>query len=455
MTIKTKIIALMAAWMLISSCNENPKTQVQTDNPNLQKKIDEYIKAWIKKGKFNGSLLIAKGDSILYNNSFGLAQREFKIPNTTSTKYLIGSITKPFTAYAILLLEKEGKLSLDDKLSKYLPQFPNAESITIYHLLTHKSGVTDYHAFDNWEINSKLAPTPHSTLKTILKRPSEFQPGKKFSYSNTGYIILGLIIEQVSGLSFRQFIQKEITEPLKLHDTGVASNTTIIENLASGYTTNPRETKHTSYIDYNQAFTSGNMYSTTLDLWKFTQALMQSNLLSQEKTNEIFTCEKHYGYGWGIRNFDGLKAYGHYGRMNGYVASLSYIPKDEYFVCYLTNDDNTPQQTLTKDLLQLIQGKNPKLPVYRQLVPLTNNMKSMVLGNYLVKPGDTLKVFELNESLYMQETGQTKHELFPVDSLEFEFALFDFTVAFSKPNYLNSDTLKFVGSSELKAIRQP
>ncbi|MCB9245684.1 MAG: beta-lactamase family protein [Flavobacteriales bacterium] len=232
--------------------------------------------------RFNGNVLIAKGDTVLYEKSYGLANREFEIANSRSTKFVIGSITKPLVAYTLLLLEQRGSLSLDDRLSKYFPDFPDADSVSIKQLLNHTSGITDYHAFEEWRNDSKLDITPAHTLSTIRKRPYIFKPGDRFSYSNSGYLFLGLIMEQVSGQSFEDLIQQELLDPLQLYETGIASNTRIIEKLASGYTTTPRETGKAEYINYRQPYTSGNMYSTPRDLRKFTKAVMHNALLTPE-----------------------------------------------------------------------------------------------------------------------------------------------------------------------------
>ncbi len=445
---------LLFVWVWTCSCASSTKSYtLQADESRLIEEVDEYMSAWVENGKFNGSLLIARKDSVLYNKSFGYAHREFKVANTKSTKYLIGSITKTFTAYGILLLEQQGKLSLSDKLLKYLPEFPNAERVSIHQLLTHRSGITDYHQFKGWEENGMLNPSPQSTLSTLLSKPSIFEPGEKFSYTNSGYIILGLIIEQVSGLSFRAYIESYITERLGLANTGVASNVSLIENLASGYRTTPRETIKPTHINYRQPYASGNMYSTPFDLWKFTQAVVRSKLLPPEKTDLIFNIEENYGYGWGIRNFNGIKAYGHFGAMNGFVGGLTYIPQGEYFICFLTNDDNTPKYTITDDLVKIVNGEDVMPPRVTKLIKLTEGMKSNVIGDYLVKERDTLKVFELDGSLYLQETGQVMHELFPVDSLEFEFTLFEFNAIFSEPIGGYSDTLTFEGKSNVRAVR--
>lgn len=171
--------------------------EVENVNSPIGNKITQYIEAHESNGNFNGNVLIAKSDSIIYSNSFGLANREFGIENSPSTKFLIGSITKPFTAYGILLLEHQGKISLNDKLIKYFPNFPNADKVTIYQLLTHTSGIKDYHTLPDWKDESLMNISQSHTIERIKSDPYIFEPGERFSYSNSGYIMLGLIIEQV------------------------------------------------------------------------------------------------------------------------------------------------------------------------------------------------------------------------------------------------------------------
>lgn len=448
------------AWgiMLLFTCfgcsNTVQNDKVETTYFSLAKKVDEYMKAQAANHKFSGNLLIAKGDSMVYSKSFGVANRTFGIDNSDSTKFLIGSVTKPFTAFAILLLAKEGKVALDDKLSKYFPDFPDADKVTIKQLLTHTSGIKDYHAFDTWVEESKSdKTTPESTIEKVASNPFIFEPGTRFSYTNSGYILLGLVIEQVSNQSFESFIQSKILYPLEMHNTGVITNEKIVPNLAQGYTTSPRSVKKAAYINYRQPYASGNMYSTPADLWKFTQAVMNSSLLSKEETEEIFNVSEQYGYGWGIRQFDGIKAYGHHGGMNGFVGSITYIPSKEYFICFLTNDDNTPKFTISEDLASMVLGKEVSIPTPTEYIAPTSKMTEMVVGNYLVKAGDTLCVFSEDKRLYLQETGQPKHELFPASEYEYTFTLFEFNAVFSDLKDDKTQTLNFVGKSSVTAQR--
>ncbi len=419
----------------------------------LTHKLDNYINAHAANNRFNGNLLIIKSDTVVYFKSFGMANRAFGVKNNDSTKFLIGSITKPFTAYGILLLEQQNKLSLDDKLALFFPDFPKASKVSIKQLLMHTAGVTDYHAVSTWKEDGKGNVTPQSTLNSIAENPFIFEPGQRFSYSNTGYILLGLIIEKLSGQSFEEFIQNEILVPLELHNTGVITNDKIVRNLAMGYTTNPRVVQKAEYINYNQPYASGNMYSTPKDLWKFAKAVMNNAMLPAHKTKEIVSSSQQYGYGWGIRNYDRVMAYGHHGGMNGFVGSMTYIPSQACFICFLTNDDNTPKYTLSDDLISIVEGKEVSPPVKTKLIDLTTQMQEAATGKYLVKPGDTLNIFNENNQLYLQETGQPRHELFPIENDTYEFALLEFKVKFSKPTNGQSDTLKFVGKSNIVATR--
>lgn len=409
-------------------------------------KVEQYIKRHIDNLKFNGNLLISKGDSIVYHNSFGLANREQEIDNNDSTKFLIGSITKTFTALGILILEEEKKLKLSDKLSEYFPEFQSADKITIDQLLTHTSGISDYRIFADWKEDSKSdQTTPYTTVAKMSDQPLLFEPGAKFGYSNVGYILLGLIIEKTSKVSFENFIQEKILDPLELKNTGVINNQTVVSNLANGYKTNPRETLKAEYINYKQPFTSGNMYSTTYDLLKFTTAVMAGSLISTEKTKEIFESGEYYGYGWGIRNFAGIRAYGHFGGMNGFVGSCTYIPEGKYFICFLTNNDNTPKVRITTDLIAILQGQDISLPDKTQIIDLSEKMRNRVIGNYKIKNKGTLHIFNEDGKLYLQENNQEKHEMFAYENYKFSFELLEFNVVFENLKDDKTQLLKFVG----------
>ena len=446
-------------FLIIIACQSENETanqhlnQIEVPSSTLGLKIDSLMLAYVANKKFNGNLLVMKGDSVLYTRSFGMADRAFDIENSATTKFLIGSITKPFTAMGILILVDKKRISLTDRLSDFFPNFPHAEKVSVKQLLMHTAGVKDYHANKNWVAAGQVDISPIETIKSLGENPYDFEPGTQFRYSNSGYILLGLIIEQVSGLSFEKFIQKEILNPLNLKHTGIADNETIVSNLAKGYISDLKTVKQAPYINYRQPFSSGNMYSTTSDLYSYTKAVMESRLIPKELTQEIFKVSDQYGYGWGIRFFDELKAYGHFGGMNGFVGSINYIPKDQYFICFLTNDDNTPKYAIVANLVDLIKGKSVELPIKKTLVDLNESMVKKTEGNYLIKPGDTLKVFEHEGNLYLQETGQLKHEMFPIGQAVFTFTLLEFNVIFKHLENKCYQALELKGKINLAAKR--
>ena len=438
--------------LLIFSCGE---TIENNSDSLLNERIDDYINAHVANGKFNGNILITKNDSIVFSNSYGMANRELSAENSDSTKFLIGSITKPFTALGILLLEQHGKLKVTDKLSKYFPNFESANDITILQLLNHTSGISDYKALSDWKIDSKSDNiNPHLTVGKMSTLPLLFEPGSSFRYSNVGYILLGLIIQQVNNQSFSSFIERKIIQPLNLTNTGIIDNQSVIVNLADGYSSNPRETTKAKYVNYSQPFSSGNMYSTTHDLLKFTKTVMNGELLVKKRTKEIFESGKYYTHGWGIRNFNGAKAFGHFGEMNVVVGAITYIPDGNWFICILTNDDNTPKVRITNDLVKIINKEEVANPVNTKLIELSHEYKDQVTGSYLVKPGNVLTVFEENNKLFQRENGQIKHELFPYGVNQFSFELLEFNVIFEELKNGKTNILKFVDKDTILTAKR-
>ncbi len=451
-----RIISLVFVAIVLTACQSGIQGKLNSSlKEKLTERIDSYLDAHHSNGQFNGSLLIMKGDLLLYSRSIGWANREFQMAHTDSTRFLIGSITKPFTAMAILLLEKEGKLSLNDPLSSYFPSFPRSHEVTVQQLLTHTSGIKDYHSLPDWREKGRQNRNPLKTVEDVSIDPYLFNPGAGFRYSNTGYILLGLIVEKVSGLSFESFIQQAILNPLHLKNTGIITNEKIVPHLANGYSSNPRETLKAEYIHYSQAFSSGNMYSTPQDLFLFCKAVMGSHLLDSQKTNAIFKISEVYGYGWGICNYAGSRAYSHHGGMNGYVGSMTFIPEGEYFICFLTNDDNTPKYRMAEDLASLVLGKDVENPHPTPLIPLTEEMKTLAIGSYLLKPGDTLHIYEQAGSLFMKETGQESHELFPYKEDGYSLSLLEFRVIFSDNQAKIAQSLILDGKTKTEALRLP
>ena len=247
------------------------------DRPSPQEltsKIDEYMAARVERYHFNGTILLAQNGSILFCRGYGMANLEHDIPCTATTKFRLGSITKQFTAMAVLILQERGKLSVTDKVKKYLPSAPKAwDDITIHHLLTHTAGIPNYTSFPDFMKTIRNQVTLDELIAKFKDKPLEFKPGEKFKYSNSGYIVLGKIIEIASGQPYATFMKEAIFDPLEMHDTGYDTAAAVLKNRASGYTrllgVAPA---NASYIDMSLPHAAGALYSTVVDLLKWDRA---------------------------------------------------------------------------------------------------------------------------------------------------------------------------------------
>jgi len=225
---------------------------------DIAQRMDKLVRPYADAQVFMGSVLVAKHGKVLFSKSYGYADLEWNIPNSPTTRFNIASMTKQFTAAAILLLEDRGKLSTDDLLTKYFPDAPSPwQKITIYNLLTHTSGISDDAA--------KYKPvTPDSLL--LLDKPLNFQPGERWSYVNMNYLILGYLIERISGQTYADFLHDNIFRPLGMNDSGLDSNVTVIPRRASPYWPGAEGIENAEHLNLANAFSAGGLYSTTEDL---------------------------------------------------------------------------------------------------------------------------------------------------------------------------------------------
>jgi CubicO group peptidase (beta-lactamase class C family) len=295
------------------------------------------------------------------SRGYGLADREKKTPNTTQTRYRIYSITKQFTAMAILMLQERGKLNVQDPICKYIPDCPAAwKEITIHHLLTHTSGIPDFIGFTDYPETSATPSPPAQTIARFKDKSLDFQPGEKWNYSNSGYVLLGAVIERVSGQSYEDFLQKNIFEPLKMVNTGYDHNRS---DLASGYV-NSGKIK-ANFVDMSIPYAAGGLYSTVEDLYRWDQALYTQQLVPQKTLDTMFTAHAPipeadglgYGYGWLIgRTFNRRNIF-HGGSLVGYNSLIDRYPDDKVTVIVLTNQANVDPATISDIVEKRIFGE--------------------------------------------------------------------------------------------------
>lgn len=311
--------------------------------------IRKQLRILEKENYFSGVVLIAKGDKTIYKHAFGYANMADKIPNKANTKFNLASMNKMFTGLAIMQLAEKGKLSLHDKVGKYLPDFPNklvADSVTIHQLLTHTSGMGNF-----WAEHDKLAKEKFKTVSDYLPlyvhQELLFSPGKGFQYSNSGYMVLGLIIEKVSGLNYFDYVRTYIFEPSKMKDTDSYDLEEVIPNMATGYTMlseKPGQWKNNMYSNIVKGTPAGGGYSTAEDLLRFSLALQQNTILGKEFTKLYSTGKVQYkegSYAYGIvENFlNGQRMLGHTGGHFGIANELMIFPESGYTIVILTNGE--------------------------------------------------------------------------------------------------------------------
>ncbi|KRB53838.1 serine hydrolase domain-containing protein [Flavobacterium sp. Root186] len=317
------------------------------------KQIEDLLAKYTEYGQFNGSALVAENGKVIFKKGFGLANMEWNIANQPDTKFRLGSISKQFTAFLIVKLAEEGKLKLDVPITTYLPDYPkeNGDKITIHHLLTHTSGIPNYTSVPNFlREKSRNPSTPEEFVKTFNKLPLDFKPGEKFSYSNSGYFLLGYIIEKITGKTYEQYLQETILTPLKLVNTGFDHSEVILKNRAAGYEKQGKNFVNSSFIDMSIPYAAGSLYSTVEDLYLWDQALYTTKLLSEKSMESLFKSyisfgNESYGYGWFLSEEKiGDKQYKiieHGGGINGFNTVISRIPADKNLVVLLNNTGGT------------------------------------------------------------------------------------------------------------------
>lgn len=317
--------------------------------PNAQ--IDDIVQARFAAGDFNGVALVAHRGKILYQRAFGLANREWNIPNDLQTKFEIGSMTKQFTAMLALQMVNEGKLRLDGYISDYLPYYrqDTGRRVTISQLLSHESGVPNFIALSGF-LDGPASRIHYSVREFVAKFCSgdlEFEPGTKFKYSNSGYFLLGAILEQVSGKPYESLLHERIFGPFGMKNSGYAHTETLIPHRAAGYERTASGFQNARFYDMSIPFAAGALYSTVGDLFLWDQALYGDQLLPSKLRDRLFNPNlENYGYGWGIlvpaagSPYAGESIPMHAGEIFGFQSLIQRIIQHKQLIVLLDNSDS-------------------------------------------------------------------------------------------------------------------
>jgi CubicO group peptidase (beta-lactamase class C family) len=351
--------------------------------PELTHQIDALVTAYHNANRFDGTVLVAKGDQVIYQKGFGLAERSWAIPNGPETRYRIASVTKQFTAALILRMMEEGLLDIDAPISRYLPEYPmpQGQDIKLSNLLNHTSGIPNFTNLPGWDARKRDPYTPEEAVAVFSALTPEFKPGEKYKYSNSNYSVLGLIIERVTGKQYSRALQEWILNPQGLKNTGYHHRNLVVDRMARGYIRQTLAYAPEKYADVSHPYAAGMLYSTVGDLHQWKRALHTGHVFKNPETLAAMLTPfggKSYGYGFGIsrakRVFDGeeVAIYAHGGRIEAFTTEDRYIPNGDWTVIAISNAFDNPN-TVANGIHALLIGKDappPKLGARWLLVEL-------------------------------------------------------------------------------------
>ena len=335
-------------------------------------KIDELMQLYHDYGQFNGTVLVAEAGKVIFKNGYGYANMEWRIPNEPNTKCRIGSITKQFTSMLIMQLVEQGKIKLNDKITNYLPEYreDTGDRVTIHQLLIHTSGIPSYTNLPGFfEDISRDPYTVDEFIEKYCSGDLEFEPGSQFAYNNSGYFLLGAIIEKVTGKTYEAFLKEKILDPLNMNDTGYDHHETIISNRAGGYEKSFSGYKNTPFLDMSLPYAAGSLYSTVEDLYLWDQALYKTKLISKKLKKIMFTpYHSKYAYGWIVTKMplsdsqDSLNVVAHGGGINGFVTLITRLVDDRHLIVLFNNTGATDLNRMSIGIVNILYDRPYDLP---------------------------------------------------------------------------------------------
>ena len=388
---------------------------------NYRALLDEFTQAEFTVKEFNGTILVMQKGKAIYKKSIGMADREWNVPNTAETKFRIGSVTKQFAAACILLLAEQGKLSVDDQLSKYIPDYPKGDSITIHMLLNHTSGIKNYTDLPDFWPKAVLPLSTDSMIALFKNKPLDFSPGTNWNFSNSGYFLLGVIVEKVSGKNFTAYLTENIIKKVGLKNTSMDRLDSVLAFRARGYDKNRQGVwQQAMYISMEGPYSAGAMVSTVEDLYQWTKALHNNQVLSAASTQKMMTPYKNnYGYGIGIDSLKTHKRVSHSGGIPGFASYLGYFPDDDLCVVVISNNGSNASKLGTA-----LSSIMFNLPVQKSYTPKEVKIDAAILDLYVGKYIATgpIELIKKDNKLYRHREGAPDIELKPESKTRFFYA---------------------------------
>ncbi len=405
------------------------------NNKGLENQADAYVKPYLNIGGFNGTVLIAKNGKVLLSKGYGMANYELGIPNTPQTKFHLASVSKPFTAAAIMMFQERRLLSVNDPLTKFIPDYPNGDKITVHHLLTNTSGIPNINNFPEYDAWSKFPHTPQDLIEKFKNKPLDFNPGSRgYIESNGNYNLLAFIIEKLSGKNYGEFLEENIFVPLDMKNSGHdGCPEAILKNRANGYVpAGISELKNAPYLDWSIKIGNGSIYSSAEDLYKWDRALYTEKILKKATIEKIFA----EGYGWFDSKRFNRRAIRMSGRSPGFQSEIQRYVDEDICVIVLGNNYAPTASLIAEGLAAITLNEKYEIPKVAKPVKLNPKIFDAYVGRYqfgsdFFVPGGIYTIEKRNDQLFMT-TKVINDTLTPQSETEFFDRTFWATIIFVK-----------------------
>ncbi|MEQ4717634.1 serine hydrolase domain-containing protein [Nonomuraea sp. B19D2] len=382
----------------------------------LRRRMHALVSAYTELGRFSGAVLVARGERVLFSKGYGLASHEHRVPNTPATAFRIGSQTKTFTAIAILQLQERGSLRVHDPIERHLPGYPRGDRITLHHLLTNTSGIPDYVTTESF---TRVMGAPHTRRQLIDEfkdRPPLFEPGERMSYSNSGWVLLGEVIERLSGLTYGQYLRRHLFTPLAMHHTGLDDGRQLVKDQARGYISADGRITPTPYLDNSNQDAAGALHSTVEDLHRGNRGrhrLLHPDSLAQLVKAHVEADGTAYGYGCAVSpgRFESA------GGTIGFVSISTRYESDDLFVSVLSNIENAAFTDIERGLAAIARSEPYELPSRRVFVTIDPAVFDRHVGRYTMRYAgrtSTMDITREGDRLMAEVHGLAKTELRPM-----------------------------------------
>jgi CubicO group peptidase (beta-lactamase class C family) len=419
------LLFLTALFVSVSTTTAQPTTQL----------LDSLVNAYARQGKFHGSVLVAQKGNILLEKGYGWKDVTQKTKADANSIYQYGSVTKQFTTALIMHLQEKGKLNTQDKVSKYFPQLPFADSITIYNLMTHTSGIFNYTNNPDFMKSEAVKPANQEKIFALFQnKPLEFPPGSKFNYSNSNYMLLGYIIEKASGMPYETLARQVILQPFGMKTAGFDFANLKSPDRATGYHfINGDKYEAAGIVDSSVAYAAGSLFGSAKDLYAWHTALQQGKLLSAQSWKQVYTpFHNKYAFGWNVDSMYGKQVMQHGGGIFGFTSMFKRFPQDDVVVIVLSNNSSSVTGEIANNLAALVYGKEAKWPKQRAIVQLRADQLEKLTGDYELMPNFIITVSLEKEQLMVQATGQPKTNLVAESENSFYLTVVEADISFDK-----------------------